>query len=251
MLANLQELGIYLDSNTTEPLGLKNLIEEQFVDCHIPTTLRLKITVAPNTHISLADDIIEFSDLEKTSLIKHTIDLVIHENSNVHYAMKVAPITLDKPTELSENKHHAVVSKEINVKLVGKHAQAHVICACYGNKNTVYTFKTLQEHIVEDTASTLVIKSVLDDSAKIISNNMIQIKKAAQRTNAEQSNKNIILGSGARAIANPQLEIEANNVKCKHGAAMSKLNSEQFFYLQSRGLDAIQTKNMLVDAFLS
>ena len=79
---------------------------------------------------------------------------------------------------------------------------------------------------------------------------MIHVAKTAQHTIADQINKNIMLSSTAKAIAVPQLEIETNDVCCKHGAAISDLNDEHFFYLQSRGLDKDQTKQMLVSGFL-
>ena len=255
-LLSLQELGVYLDGSNDKQLSLKDLIKDQFVDGVIPTKLMLTITIAADASVELLDDIIAFDDLEKSALIHHTIEFIIQEQSTLAYRMRIAPAydltASDQSISLSTNAPSStVVVKELKVRLTGKNAKADIHCACYGNSNRVFTFKTLQDHQVQETTSNLVIKSVLDDSSKIISNNMIKIHKEAQRTNAEQSNKNIILAQKARAISNPQLEIEANDVKCKHGAAVSKLNNDQLFYLQSRGIDAALTRNMLIQAFLN
>lgn len=256
MLA-LQELGIYLDSNTHKPIQLKDLIKDQFIDGVIPSKLALTITIPADVQAELCDDLLAFEDLETKVLIHHSIEFIIHEESTLSYRMRIAPAFDSEKSDSSltlkttmTNPSSTVVVKEIKVRLVGKNAKADVYCACYGTDSRVFTFKTLQDHQVQDTTSNLVIKSVLDGSSKIISNNMIKIQKEAQRTVAEQSNKNIILGKRARAISNPQLEIEANDVKCKHGAAISKLDNDQLFYLQSRGVNQTMTRQMLVEAFL-
>ncbi len=80
---------------------------------------------------------------------------------------------------------------------------------------------------------------------------MIHIKKRGQQTKAELENKNVSLGQGSRAVSIPTLEIEANDVVCKHGAAISKLDAEQFFYLQSRGIAVQQARTMLIESFLT
>lgn len=255
-LLSLQELGIYLDGSNEKQLLLKDLIKDQFVDGVIPTKLMLTITIAADASVELLDDIIAFDDLEKSTLIHHTIEFIVHEKSTLAYRMRIAPdydlATSNQSILVATNTASStVVVKELRLRLVGKDAKADIHCACYGNSNRVFTFKTLQDHQVQDTTSNLVIKSVLDDGSKIISNNMIKIHKEAQRTNAEQSNKNIILAKKARAISNPQLEIEANDVRCKHGAAVSKLNNDQLFYLQSRGITEALTRQMLVQAFLN
>jgi len=64
-------------------------------------------------------------------------------------------------------------------------------------------------------------------------------------------NKNLLLGCNSQAISIPKLEVEADDVDCKHGAAVSKLDDEQIFYLQSRGIDYCSAKNILIDAFLN
>jgi Fe-S cluster assembly protein SufD len=77
------------------------------------------------------------------------------------------------------------------------------------------------------------------------------VDQVAQKTNAYQSSKNILLSSDAKVYAKPQLEIFADDVKCSHGATIGQLDEEPIFYLRSRGLDEATAKQMLVQAFAS
>jgi Fe-S cluster assembly protein SufD len=76
------------------------------------------------------------------------------------------------------------------------------------------------------------------------------VHKDAQRTDAYQTNRNLLLSGGARADSLPNLEIEADDVKCSHGATVGELDSEAKFYLMSRGLDRVQAERLVVLGFL-
>jgi len=251
-LAQTNDLAIYLDSNIESDISLKDLIKDQFVGS-IPINLSLAITLAPNVHATLNDDLIAFTDLKTTKLIKHKLEFLVHQNSTLNYAMKVIPECTDQMSfqVAGAADDNAVVEKELIFRLMGQNAKAYVTSACYAAGSRVFKFNTLQDHRVGDTISRLTVKSVLDDASKLVCNSMILIHKDAQRSDAAQENKNILLGKKARAVSIPQLEIEANDVKCKHGAAVSKLSNEHMFYLQSRGISEAQTREMLIQAFLN
>ena len=239
-------MNITLAHTLTESQSLKTLLNTQSDNAVLPAHVAATITIAPNTAVTLEDDLIAFHELGTTSLIKHTLTFVVLENSTLHYRMRVVPAE-----QAVSSTSATTIEKSISLKLAGKHAQAYVVCSCFGSGNNIFKFNTLQDHQVEETTSNLLVKGVLDDASKLICNSMITIQKDAQHTNAEQANKNILLSKKARAVSIPQLEIEANDVKCKHGAAVSQLNKDHMFYLQSRGLDATLTKRMLIEAFLS
>ncbi len=80
-------------------------------------------------------------------------------------------------------------------------------------------------------------------------NGKVFVPKPAQLTNAAQLNRNLLLSSRARIDTKPQLEITADNVKCSHGATVSQLEDDAIFYLQSRGINASDARNLLVNAF--
>lgn len=94
-------------------------------------------------------------------------------------------------------------------------------------------------------------KCIVDDHAHAVFNGKVFVPQAAQLTNAGQLNRNLLLSPKARVDTKPQLEITADNVKCAHGATVSQLDDEEVFYLQSRGLNEIDARNLLIEAFVA
>jgi Fe-S cluster assembly protein SufD len=92
-------------------------------------------------------------------------------------------------------------------------------------------------------------KGLLFGASRAVFNGRIVVREGAQKTDAKQSNKNLILGDQATAYTRPQLEIYANDVKCTHGATIGRLDDEALFYLRTRGLDKKDARNVLVRAF--
>ena len=92
-------------------------------------------------------------------------------------------------------------------------------------------------------------KCIVDDRARAVFNGKIFVPKAAQRTDASQMSRNLLLSPKARVDTKPQLEIVADDVKCAHGATVSQLDDDEVFYLQSRGLDRTAACDLLVEAF--
>ena len=92
-------------------------------------------------------------------------------------------------------------------------------------------------------------KCIVDDRARAVFNGKIFVPKPAQRTNASQLSRNLLLSSKARVDTKPQLEIVADDVKCAHGATVSQLDDDEVFYLQSRGLDRTAACDLLVEGF--
>ena len=142
------------------------------------------------------------------------------------------------------------VTRKLTVRMQGENAFADIKYCCLGTKDKQFKFDMLQEHAAAQCVSNVVVRSVLEDNAQLNCKGMIHILEGAQRTEAELENKNILLGDNARAVSIPMLEIEANDVICKHGAAVSKLDDEHFFYLQSRGIDSVTSRTMLIESFL-
>ncbi|NJO42409.1 MAG: Fe-S cluster assembly protein SufD [Cyanobacteria bacterium CRU_2_1] len=92
-------------------------------------------------------------------------------------------------------------------------------------------------------------KCIVDDRAHAVFNGKVFVPKAAQLTDAGQLNRNLLLSPKARVDTKPQLEIVADNVKCTHGATVGQLDTDEVFYLQSRGIDAASARNLLIYAF--
>ncbi|MCB1820254.1 MAG: Fe-S cluster assembly protein SufD, partial [Candidatus Competibacteraceae bacterium] len=105
------------------------------------------------------------------------------------------------------------------------------------------------EHAQAHGTSEQLFKSILDDQAQTVFDGMIHVRQHAQKTDARQLNRNLLLSKQAHANANPRLEILADDVKCGHGSSTGFLNSDAEFYLRARGIPAAQARALLVYAF--
>ena len=105
-------------------------------------------------------------------------------------------------------------------------------------------------HLIENTKSYQLIKSVLDDSSKSVYQGKIFVNSDAQKTDGYQLSKAILLNENSEFNAKPELEIYADDVKCSHGSASGSLNEDSIFYLMSRGLNYQQSRELLINGFL-
>lgn len=105
------------------------------------------------------------------------------------------------------------------------------------------------DHAAENCESEQLYKGILDDEATAVFSGKIMVRKDAQQTMAYQNNKNLLLSDDAKANAQPQLEIYADDVKCSHGATVGQLDPEAMFYLRSRGMDISVGRQLLMYAY--
>jgi Fe-S cluster assembly protein SufD len=138
----------------------------------------------------------------------------------------------------------------METKLAGQGAEARVTGAYAGGGAQHLDFDTTQEHAAPNTTSDLAFRGVLADRGTAVWRGMIRVDPGAQQTDAFQESRNLLLSTDAHADAIPGLEIEANDVRCTHAAAIAQIDREQLFYLRARGLDEETAKRMIVEAFL-
>jgi Fe-S cluster assembly protein SufD len=112
-------------------------------------------------------------------------------------------------------------------------------------------YHTLQAHLAPHTTSDLLYKVALEDRARSIFAGMIRVAPGAQKTNAFQSNRNMLLSREAHADSKPELEILANDLRCTHGSALSRIEEQHLFYLMARGLTRAQATHMIVEGFFA
>jgi Fe-S cluster assembly protein SufD len=117
------------------------------------------------------------------------------------------------------------------------------------NGTTHVDHHTLVDHAQPHCYSSELYKSVLDGNSTSVFNGKVMVRPDAQKTNAFQSNKTLLLSDGARVNTKPQLEIFADDVKCSHGATTGRLDETSLFYMRSRGLSAAKAKSLLTYAF--
>jgi len=135
--------------------------------------------------------------------------------------------------------------------LDGSGAQAFVHGFMFGDTTQHFDLHTLQKHLKDHTTSDLLVKVALKDRARSVYQGLIQVSEGAQRTDAYQANRNLLLSGKARADSIPGLEILANDVRCTHGATIGQIDEEQLFYLMARGLARLDAQRLIVEGFFA
>jgi len=138
----------------------------------------------------------------------------------------------------------------METRLAGQGSNARVTGAYAGNGTQHLDFDTTQEHAAENTTSDLAFRGVLEESATAVWRGMIRVDPGAQQTDAFQESRNLLLSKQAHADAIPGLEIEANDVRCTHAAAVAQIDAEQLHYLRSHGLADEEAKRLIIEGFL-
>ena len=138
----------------------------------------------------------------------------------------------------------------METRLSGPGSSARVTGAYAGNGSQHLDFDTTQEHAAPNTTSDLAFRGVLEESATAVWRGMIRVDPGAQQTDAFQESRNLLLSKSAHADAIPGLEIEANDVRCTHAAAVAQIDAEQLHYLRSHGLADEQAKRLIIEGFL-
>ncbi len=137
------------------------------------------------------------------------------------------------------------------VELDGQGAKARVSGLFFAHRNQHIDLDTQQNHKRPDTTSDLLYKGALKDQSRSVWQGMIKVLPDAQRTNGYQANRNLILAKTARADSIPGLEIEANDVRCTHGATVGQVDGKEVFYLMSRGLPRAEAVRLVVGGFFA
>ncbi len=139
---------------------------------------------------------------------------------------------------------------EINCNLNGEYSSAFINGVFSLKENQQHEIRTSINHLVENTKSYQLIKSVLGKNSKSAYQGRIFVNSKAQKTDGYQLSKAILLDETSEFNAKPELEIYADDVKCSHGSASGSLNEDSIFYLMSRGLNYQQSKELLINGFL-
>lgn len=159
------------------------------------------------------------------------------ERSNTH----AVTITLDG----------GVVRNNLNMVMEDEHAESHMYGLYLLKGNTLADNHTIVDNKMPHCESNELYKGIMDGQSTGVFNGKIFVRKDAQKTNAYQSNKNILIGDQASANTKPQLEIFADDVKCSHGCTIGKLDEDALFYLRARGIAEKNAKALLLHAFAS
>lgn len=143
----------------------------------------------------------------------------------------------------SAGNYHAEVS------LIGEGSSTDILGIVLGKEAKEVRINTVQNHQAPHTTSNLLIKSALSYQSQLFYEGYIKVGKKAQQTNAYQRNENLMLSAQAKAETKPALEILANDVRCTHSATIGKIDSEQLFYLKSRGMSERKASQLIIEGF--
>ncbi len=141
------------------------------------------------------------------------------------------------------------IKSVIETVMVEQGAASDIRGVVLGDGAEHYSYNTIQKHTCPDTTSNINFRVALKDTSSSVYQGIVVVDKIAQRTAAFQSNKNLLLGTEARADSIPRLEILADDVKCSHGATVGPVDKEQLFYLNCRGLNVKEAEELIVRGF--
>lgn len=138
---------------------------------------------------------------------------------------------------------------DVRVSLLGAGARCDLKGLLVADGKNRVEYDVYMDHCVGGCRSDQLFKGMAFDNGVVRFNGLIHVPQDAQKTEAYQANHNLLLGSGARAISEPQLEIYADDVKCSHGATVGRLNEDEIFYMRSRGISEKQAFSLACTAF--
>ena len=133
--------------------------------------------------------------------------------------------------------------------LAGEGGESDQLAVYFADESQMLDFRTLQDHDAPRTRSNLLFKGAVENVARSVYSGLVRIRATAQKTNAFQTNRNLVLSEGAHAESIPNLEIEANDVKCSHASTVGPIDDDQLYYLESRGIPPEDAERLIVLGF--
>jgi len=224
---------------------------------------RLLVVLEKNAELTLVTSFVDDKNQSAVTLNNAVSEFIIGENatfnvthlqaeSKVGRLLAASKITLQKEAKLAMHafslggefsRHH------LQVTLEGEKAHAELNGLSVLNGEQQAYDHTVIDHAVPNCTSEQFYKGILEGHSKSEFDGTIVIRRGAQQSNASQLNKNLLLSDDAKVITRPQLKIDADDVKCSHGATVGQLSEEELFYIRSRGLSHAQARAILTFGF--
>jgi Fe-S cluster assembly protein SufD len=136
-----------------------------------------------------------------------------------------------------------------DVAVVGKGAHSEILSAYLGNGTQVHDIRTLQDHVAPRTTSELLCQGAVAGTSRSVYSGLIRVHRGAVRTDARQTNHNLVLDEGAHADSVPNLDILENDVKCSHASTVGPIDEDQRYYIESRGIAPDVAEGLIVQGF--
>lgn len=200
-----------------------------------------------------------------SSFINQVMEVVVEQDARVEYYKiqnDVSDASLVSTTHFRQvgksfihtvtiSLNGGIVRNNLNVVLEAERCESHLYGLYFQGGQTHIDNHTIVDNAKPGCYSNELYKGVMNDEASAVFNGKIYVRKDAQKTNAYQSNKNVLLTNAASVNTKPQLEIFADDVKCSHGCTIGLLDEDALFYLQSRGIGIEMARALLVRSFAS
>jgi Fe-S cluster assembly protein SufD len=196
-------------------------------------------------------------------LVDAVVELVVGDNAHVRYlsvqehgprtwqiALQRAHLGRDASLKSSVVALGGVYARLRSESLLaGSGAESDLTAVYFGDGDQMLDFRTLQDHDAPNTRSDLLFKGAVEDTAQSVYSGLIRIRRDAQKSVAFQTNRNLVLTEGAEAKSVPNLEIEADDVKCSHASTVGPVDDDQLYYLATRGVPPAEAERLVVLGF--
>jgi Fe-S cluster assembly protein SufD len=214
-----------------------------------------------NSSVKIVEDFLTFG--EHATFTNAVTEIIVQENASLeHYKIQnespqayqinttqVYQLRDSRTTSVTVSLNGALVRNNLNIVLDAENCEANMYGLYVLNGKTLVDNHTLVDHAKPNSYSNELYKGILDGKSTGVFNGKIFVRQDAQKTNAFQSNRNIILSPEASMNTKPQLEIFADDVKCSHGATTGQLDEDMLFYLRARGIGLDAARALLMYAF--
>lgn len=215
------------------------------------------------SQVSLVDEVLS-DDFERQTLYSSAVELLAMDAAQVQYVslqrmgrgafhltqqrtLAHRDSTLDT---LNVNLGATTARVDLNAQLLGPGANSDMLGLYFADGDQHFDMSTSQDHVAPNARSDLLYKGALDGKGRSVFRGVIKVHEQAQGTDAYQTNRNLLLSDDSRADSLPNLEIEADDVRCSHGATVGQLDAEGLFYIMSRGLPRERAERLVVLGFL-
>jgi Fe-S cluster assembly protein SufD len=244
-----------------KPIHIINLIIAKESTLFFPRNL---FVVGKSAHVQLVETF-ETHDLPVKAIATSVTEIAIEENAKVQYyrlqndcengqQINTVSASQQKNSHFDTNTvtlSGGWVRNNLNIALNGENCESHLNGLFITSDMQHVDNHTLVDHRKPHCESNQTYKGILDRKSTGIFNGKIFVQRDAQKTNAYQSSKNILLSDDATINAKPQLEIYADDVKCSHGSSTGKIDEDALFYLRARGLGIESARKLLLHAFVN
>ena len=229
------------------------------------TLPRIVVEARRNSRATVVVSFVDGSKSEGQSLVNGGIDVSVGEDARLklYVIQNVSANTLffgNGSMEVARGGHlesfeshfgGSLVKTRLTCSLDGEGSEAYLRGAYFPTGKQHMDIRTVQKHRSGHTNSRLFYKGAVKDSGRAVYQGLIEVFEGAEKTDAYLTDKNLILNDGARADSIPTLKIRNNDVRCSHGSTTGKINEDELYYLETRGIERREAERMLVAGFFN